>query len=239
MPGGVINTKMYFTADGKLYSLKPDAELMENSKPTDYTFDGKQLKITFPSGQVRVMTATFPNAETMVIAQKHESQRTFKRIADFSKKLEPLSLQLVTDNSSSSVTTTYDVSDYSKSPIIERLQGIWEIIAYENVPRDQAPPYGFFNDLWTIKKETVSTSRRAPPANDSVAFSFVDGKLASSGISLGGPVGSKLIWNTSFNEWGNLVLDSTYCRLILKLVSKDTANVPTVPLKIVLLSVKP
>ncbi|MBF5038736.1 hypothetical protein Q9292_10155 [Methylophilus sp. VKM B-3414] len=238
IPGGITNTKMYFTHDGKLFSLRPDAISIANFTPTDYTFDGKQLKVTFPGGQARVMTVTFPDTETMIITQKYESQRTFKRIIGFDKKLEPMSLQLVNDNSSSPAATAYDVRDYSKLPTIERLQGVWEVIAYENVLRNQAPPYGFFNDIWTIKKEAVSISRRAPPTSDSLPLTFVDGLLTSSGIGLGGPVGSKLLWNASFNEWGNLVLDSTYCRLILKLVSKDTTNVPAVPLKIVLLSVK-
>lgn len=239
MPGGVTNTKMYFTTDGKLFSLKPDAVSIANSPSTDYTFDGKQLKVTFAGGRARVMTVIFPDTETMIITQQYESQRTFKRIVGFEKKLEPMSLQLVNDNSSSPVTTVYDVRDYSKLPTVERLQGAWEVIAYENVPRSQAPPYGFFNDLWIIKKEAVSISRRTPPASDSVPFTFVDGMLTSSGIGLGGPVESKVVWNTTFNEWGNLVLDSAYCRLILKLVSKDTLNVPAVPLKIVLLSVRP
>ena len=235
MPGGVTNTKMYFTADGKLFVLKPDAVSIQDMKSADYTFDGRTLKASEAGVHSRVMTISFPDDATMVVSQRDESQRTFTRIPGFDKKLEPKSLQLVADKSNDAVRPVYDVKDYSSAPMIERLRGFWEVVAYENVPRDQAPPYGFFNDLWTIEHGKVVISRREPSAIDSVPFSYENGQFSSSGIGLGGPPGSKVSWKPSFNEWGNLVLDGPHCRMVLKLVSKSTVNLPVVPLKVVLL----
>ena len=238
MPGGVTNTKMHFTTDGHLFVLKPDVISLQGATPTDYAFDGTTLKISAPGGQTRLMKVSFPDQETMVVTQQFESQRTFKRLSSFDKKLEPESLQLVTDKSSYASPTTYDVKDYSGLSLADRLKGFWEVIAYENVPRNQAPPYGFFNDIWTIKADTVTISRRDPPATDSVTFAFVNGHISSSGIGLGGPAGSIIDWTPAFDEWGHLVLDSAYCRVVLKLISKGKESTPAVPLKVVLLRLK-
>jgi hypothetical protein len=235
LPGGVTNTKMYFTAGGKLFALEPDAVSIQDVKSADYTFDGRTLKLSEAGVQFRAMTISFPDDETMVASQRAESQRTFTRIPAFDQKLEPKSLQLVADKSNDAIRLVYDVKDYSSSPMSERLRGFWEVVAYENVPRDQAPPYGFFNDLWTIDHGKVVISRREPSAIDSVPFSYKDGQFSSSGIGLGGPPGSKVNWKPSFNEWGNLVLDGPYCRMVLKLVSKSTVNPSAVPLKVVIL----
>ena len=58
--------------------------------------------------------------------------------------------------------------------------------------------------------------------------------VESSGIGLGGPPGSKIEWVVAFNEWGQLVLDSKYCRLILKRVAINEEDVSSFPLKVVI-----
>jgi hypothetical protein len=237
MPGGVTNTKMYFTSDGRLFALRPESTSLQEATSTTYAFDGKILKVTVPGGRTRIIGVSFTDQETMVFKQQFESQRTFKKISSYEKRLEPKSLQLVVDNSNYRPTIIYDTKDQSGLSEPERIKGVWEVIALENVPQNQAPPYGYFNDLWTIDAQKVSITRRNPPAFDSVPCSLEKGHLSSSGLSLGGPAGSKVDWTFNFNEWGHLVLESSYCRVVLKLVSKSTESVPSVPLKVVLLKV--
>ena len=235
MPRGVTNTKILFSPDGKLYSLEPEETSVQNSKAVLYAFDGKQIKLLDQGRHERSIQVSFPDNETMIFTQKYESQRTFKKISSFDIKLEPRSLELVTDGSGKEASVAYDEADYSAMPIVKRLRGLWEVIAYEKVPSHQMPTYGFFNDLWTITTDAVEINRREPPEKDSVPFSIVDGSIYSSGISLGASAGSKIEWTVSFNEWGHLVLDSTYCRVILKLIQKNTTHPPSVPLKVALL----
>jgi hypothetical protein len=229
IPTGVSNVKLHFTEDGHLLSLQPDETSVARAQTVTYTFDGKQLHI-----QSRDMQVAFPDADTMVITQKFESQRTFKRLASFEQRLEPRSLQLV-GAPSDAARVTYDARDYSALPLPERVRGIWEVIAWQNVPQAQVPPYGFLNDLYTVTADQVTVARRQPPAQDAVPFQLADGLLVTSGIGLGGPPGSKVEWTPTFDDWGHLVLDGKYCRVVLKLVTKDTSATPTVPLQVVVM----
>jgi hypothetical protein len=233
IPNGVTNTKLRFTEDGHLLSMLPDHSSLTDARSTSYSFDGKHLLV-----QSRAMDVSFPDRDTMVLAQKFESQRTFKRIASFEQKLEPESLQLIATQASTAP-ISYDTRDYSALPAAERLRGTWEVLAYENVPRSQVPPYGFFNDIWTITADQVTVSMRQSPNRESVPFSMASGRLASSAIGLGGGKGSRVEWTPHFDEWGHLVLDSPYCRIVLKLLTKDTASEPAIPTKVVLLRTKP
>jgi hypothetical protein len=240
-PHGVTNTKLHFSADGKLFGMKPDEVSLVGITSTGYAVDGKKLTIQQSKGAPVVMTMNFRGADTLFLDRPGAAQRMFRRIASPDVKLEPKSLQLVRDPAvvGEASNVTYDEADYAKESPVKRIQGVWEVSAFRNVPRDQVPPYGFLNDIWVIKSDTVVVSRRNPPATDSTPFVLNDGRLSSSAISLGGSIGSKVDWTASFNEWGNLVLDSAYCELVLKLVSKNTSNVPAIPLKVVLLSAKP
>lgn len=231
MPNGVTNTKFHFTESGKLYALAPDATSLDSATPTDYAFDGKRLMVRIGSKQ-REMSVVFVDDATMALTQAHEAKRVFKRIDGFRTKLEPQSLQLVMAGDRSD-DSRYDLNDYARLPLSRRMEGMWEVIAYERMPADQLPPYGFFNDLWRIDAAAVTIYRREPPANDAVTFVF-NGKLTSSGIGLGGPVGSKIEWTPSFNEWGQLVLNSNDCRVILKRTTVGVNDVPTFPIKVVL-----
>ncbi|MFL9881372.1 hypothetical protein PQR63_23445 [Herbaspirillum rhizosphaerae] len=232
MPNGVSNQKLYFSETGKLYVLAPDQISVEGVTAVDYVFDGKQLKLNAPGAQrQREVNITFADSSTMVMTQTSEAKRIFKRVKSVETKLEPQSLQLVTDGSRSE-DSQYDRSDYSGLPAFEKVKGMWEVIAYERVPRSQMPPYGFFNDVWKIDSSAVTIFRREPVAKDAVPNMF-NGSLTSSGISLGGPIGSKIEWTTSFNEWGQLVLDSKYCRVVLKRTTAKDGDISAFPLKVV------
>jgi len=231
-PNGISNQKLYFSEAGKLYVLAPEQTSIEGVAAVGYVFDGKNLKLNTPGAQrQREVNVAFSDDDTMVLTQTYEAKRIFKRIKSFETKLEPQSLQLVTD-SSRSEDSHYDISDYSGLPAIERVKGIWEVIAYERVPSNQLPPYGFFNDVWKIDSSTVTIFRRQPVTKDAVPFTF-NGSLTSSGISLGGPIGSRIVWETAFNEWGHLVLDSKYCRLILKRSTVKEEDISSFPLKVI------
>src|SRR5262249_16725323 len=147
----------------------------------DYVFDGKQLKLNVPGAQrQREMSIVFSDDGTMVMTQTHEAKRVFKRLKGFETKLEPQSLQLVNVGARFE-DSHYDPSDFSTLSVPERVRGMWEVVAYERVPRAQLPPYGFFNDLWKIDSSAVTIFRREPAAKDAVPFEF-NGNLTSSGI---------------------------------------------------------
>ncbi len=234
-PRGVSNMKMHFTESGKMYMLAPAQVSIQDARAADYTFDGKKLKLAESGARPRIVAVSFPDDATMVVTQDDEPPRTFKKIPGFAVKLEPKSLQLVTGGSIAEA-ATYDEKDYSRLAPVKRIVGSWEVIAYERVPRSQVPPFGFLNDLWTITPAGVRVVRRGPQATDSVSVAISVDKISASGIALGGPAGTKIDWTYSFNEWGHLVLDSPYCRIILKLLSKDTDALQSVPVKVVLLT---
>jgi len=236
-PRGVTNTKLHFTADGKLFALKPDEALMEKVRATDFKLEGDRLTVLRPGARPYLVKVSFPDAETMLFTPQYASQRTFRRLSGPDVVLEPKSLQVVKLPGAAPVDEPlYDGKDYSALAPVDRLGGIWEVIAYRKVPRNQAPPYGFLNDLWTFKKESVSIASRVLNATDSVPFSYADGRVTASGVALGGRPGSKADWSVTFNNWGHLVLDRPDAQIVLKLVSKDAAAAPAIPLKIVLLS---
>lgn len=237
VPNGVTNVKMHFTADGKLYTLRPEAVTLAGAAALDYSFDGRTLVVSGKEMRQRRLAVTFPDPETMVFTQANEAQRTFKRLPSFDQKREPRSLQTLLHEGDSGAAPAYDSHDYSRLPLAERVLGVWEVQRFEKVPRDQAPPYGFLNDLWVIDRTQVTVTRRHPPATEAVPYSLAKGRLASSAISLGAPVGSRIEWTPSFNEWGHLVLDSWACRVTLKLVSKDPKASAAIPFKVVLLQV--
>lgn len=232
MPNGVSNQKLYFAETGSLYVLAPDQTSIEGLTAVSYVFDGKNLKLnTRGAQQQRVVNITFTDNNTMVMTQAYEAKRIFKRIKSVDIKLEPQSLQLVS-NGSGYEDSHYDRNDYSGLPASEKVKGMWEVIAYERVPKNQLPPYGFFNDVWKIDSSAVTIFRREPTAKDAVPNTF-NGVLTSSGIGLGGQIGSKIEWAVSFNEWGQLILDSKYCRLILKRTTAKDEDIPLFPLKVV------
>jgi hypothetical protein len=234
MPRGVANTKISFAADGKLLTLAPDETSMQKAGHAEYSFDGKQLIIKESSGPGRPARVSFPDDSTMVVLPQYESQRTFKRIPVFTAKLEPKSLQLIVTKTDHGSEVPYDNADYSKLPLAERVKGSWEVTAYENVPSRHMPPYGFTNDVWTIDGAGVTIASRMLEREEAVPFSFRGGQLESSSLALG-ERGSRIAWKVSFDEWGRLVLDSEYCRVILKLMSKQKLDPSHVPVKIVLL----
>lgn len=238
VPRGVTNTKLSFTPEGKLYSLLPDETSMQKASSMDYSFDGKQLKVNDANAAPHAMQVAFPDDQTMFVTQKYEGRRVFKRIPVFTSKLEPRSLQVVVTKNGSGAEAPYDTRDYSQLPLKDRVKGSWEVAAYENVPTRQMPPFGFFNDVWTIDGSTVTIASRMLETVDGVPFSIEGGRMHSSAIALGGPAGSKIAWKVSFDEWGRLVLDSDYCRVVLKLMSKDKIDPSQVPVKVVLLKTK-
>lgn len=239
-PRGITNTKMHFTADGKVTGVKPEGSITEKTQFGNYKFDGKRVTLLREGSQPYAVGVSFPDAETMLFSPPRASQRKFKRIAGPDVELEPKSLQLVKvpSGTSPSGEVAYDTGDYSKLPLEQRIRGVWEIISYRKVPRNQAPPYGFFNDLWVIKDNSMLITRRNPKSTNEVPYSFVTGNIMLSASILGGPTETRLEWKASFNKWGHLILDRQNVQIVLKLVSKDIAKPVDVPIKIVLLSLE-
>ena len=234
-PRGITNTKMHFTSDGKVVALKPDETLTDTARRIDYRFDGTSLTL-IQGGQSHTVGVSFPGPDTMLLSPTHTSQRRFRRIADPNIQLEPRSLQLIKVRDLSSREPAYDTQDYSALARDKRIQGVWEIIGYRKVPRNQAPPYGFFNDIWAISGDKVSITRREPQSTDTLPYSLVNDTLTLSAAVLEPTARSALQWKVSFNKWGHLVLDRPDVEITLKLISKSTDQIPQVPIKVVLLS---
>lgn len=239
-PRGITNTKMYFTADGKVTGIKPDERITEKTQFGNYKFDGKRVTLTREGSQPYAVGVSFPDSETMLFSPPHASQRKFKRIAGPNIELEPKSLQLVKVSSGAfpAGETAYDTGDYSKLPLEQRIRGVWEIISYRKVPRNQAPPYGFFNDLWVIKDNSILITRRNAKGPNELPYSLVTNNIMLSASVLGGPTETRLEWKASFDKWGHLILDRQNAQIVFKLISKDTAKTADVPIKIVLLSLE-
>jgi len=237
-PRGIINTKMYFTANGKLTGLKPDEVVTEKTRFADYKFDGKSVTLLSEGNPPYTVGVSFPDFETMLFSPPNASQRKFKRLAGPNIEIEPRSLQLIklpASSATSAAEVSYDTNDYSGLPVEKRIQGTWEIIAYRRVPRNQAPPYGFLNDLWEIKSDTILITRRDPKGTETQTYSWANGNILVSGAVLDRRSEAKLKWKPSFNKWGHLVLDWDNAQIVFKLVSKNINQAPNVPVKIVLL----
>lgn len=235
-PRGISNIRLFFTPDGELYSIFPDQTFSDSIPSVKYEFNGNTLSVLPGGGDSVILNVTFRDSSTMVFNPEIAARRIFKRIYDpdnLNKTIELKSLQLV--NTGEMLTDTgglkYDDSDYSSMPLKERIIGVWETIEYTDVPNGEMPPYGFPNDIWIIKIKELINIHRASKDTSIVKYQLTD----SSEIILNADDQNVAMWKVYFNQWGHLVFDGGNGAMLLKLVSRDTENIPNIPLKIVLL----
>jgi hypothetical protein len=181
---------------------------------------------------------SFSNAETMLFKPQYASTRRFQKLSGPNVLLEPKSLQLIQTNTGTVPTNVqdavkYDTADYSALPLIKRIEGIWEVMGYRYISPHQLPPYGFFNDIWTIDGGKVNLYLQAQQKSGSFSYVLNNKDLVLTNAS-GQGKSTGLTWSISFDEWGHMQLSSGDGDIVFKLVSKATKGTVELPVKIVL-----
>jgi hypothetical protein len=236
-PCGITNLRLYFTQEGKLFNIFPDEILSDSTQSVKYNFEQNKLKILHENQEPYIINVSFKDSSTMIFTFEMSSLRIFKRMPEpdaANKIIETKSLQLVNTGSATkntSMENIYDSSEFSSVPIRERINGVWEIVEYQNVPAHEMPPYGFLNDIWKIKNNEMEIINRATRDTTKLKYLLTDNES----IILTATDGSKQILKISFNQWGQMILNFGDGIIILKLVTKDINKVPFIPLKVVLL----
>lgn len=235
-PTGVEARKENYSSDGHLCMIAADATRISPAMPClDYRIAGHQRIVTDSDGESYTATFAFPDPNTLVVTQDGGSVWHYARLVGanaVARKLEPLSVEILkTQREFPSV--SYDTHDYTALPPDQRLVGVWEVVAHANVDPTEAPPYGFFNDIWIFDGKTMSHIQRPQSSNAIVADAGLPYTIKGHAIASDGMPAIKF----SFNAWGHLIMDLNGATIRLKLVSKHVTTPPPLPpLKIVLTS---
>jgi hypothetical protein len=231
-PHGMPNQKVYFTGDGKIYLIAPDARLTSETAVAQYEFDGKTRKVTLPDGSVRTNPVTI-DGDTMRVSLETGETLTYRRLTGeraYDRELAPISVErIATKDQHYPADPTYDTADYSKQPPAQRIRGIWEVVRWSHTHGGDTPPYGFPNDKYVITDQQIAQI----PANETkITLPSQTSKYQVKGDTL--VVGDQT-WKFSFDRWQRLVITRSDGELTLRLIQKATATIPEVPIKITLL----
>jgi hypothetical protein len=255
-PVGVINARNYFdAASSKLYTSLPDAEELPNtdkekevSGAVSYECEQGVLSLDLPQSKSYAPTTTVTtikaiNEDQLIVSIETHSEFFGTNVTeqiytkDFfqskGERFEPVSIQVLMndENDLNVLDVEYDQKDYSDLSLNERMIGVWEVNRYQNVERQDMPPYGFLNDIYTIKQDEICLLVRYRP-EESICMPY---KLR--GQSMSRPMGENdYVEQVSFNEWGHLEFSNGLITQSLKLISKDISKHPEMPLKVVLTS---
>lgn len=235
-PAGIEARKENYSSDGHLCMISADASAISADTPClAYRIDGDQRIVTDVAGRSYTATIAFPDPNTLIVTQDGGSVWHYARLVGanaVARKLEPLSVEILkTQREFPSV--SYDTHDYTALPPDQRLVGVWEVVAHANVDPTEAPPYGFFNDIWIFDGKTMSHIQRPQSSNAIVADAGLPYTIKGHAIASDGMPAIKF----SFNAWGHLIMDLNGATIRLKLVSKHVTTPPPLPpLKIVLTS---
>ena len=231
-PRGFSNHKVYYTPDGKVFILEPDEALSITSVAFRYRFDGKALTLVTPGGEEHTTSAAI-KGDIMTVDTEGGGTFTYRRMSGhrpWDRQLEPRSLLILKSNDGQyAPEPRYDTRDYSKQPMAERVRGVWEVVGYSRVEPRELPPYGFPNDKYVFDGRRVSMM----PPNVSNVDPDRSGVYQIRGNAI--HVDDER-WTLSFNRWGHMVLDQGEFVVTLKLISKKTATIPIIPVRIALLA---
>ena len=229
-PHGIVNHKLYFTADGRMYIIAPDEKLQPDDMSVSYTFENDVRTLTLPGGEVHRSSVVI-DGDTMRIKTEDGVTFRYKRLNGthaFDKELEPHSVEVLdVPGESPAPAPRYDTRDYSKQPLGQRIRGVWEVMRYSGV-KFQPPQEGFPNDKYII---TATEVAMIPPTSTRIEGES-HGKYQLNGSTMVVDDGS--MWTISFNRWNRLVLKRDDAELTMRLVSKDTSTIPALPVRIVL-----
>jgi hypothetical protein len=227
-PHGMLNQKLYFSKDGKIFLLRPDEKLTADIPSAPYSFDGKTRKVTLPDGQVRTDPARI-SGDSLSVTMPDGQQLTYRRVTGpnaAERRFAPLSVETVS-GSSSPTEPKYDEADYSKQPLAERVRGVWEVVRYAKLS-GEVPEHGFANDKYVIDgKQVAILVPGATTAGDRRPYDLADDSML---VKSDTPE----TWSVSFNEWQQLVLTRNDAEVTLRLVQKPTSPIPALPTRIAL-----
>lgn len=225
-PRGMVNQKLYFSKDGRIFLLRPEEKLTADIPSAAYEFDGKVRKVTLPDGNVRTDPAQV-TGDTLSVTMPDGQQLTYRRItgADAEQRtFAPMSVEVVASGKPPAPEPKYDESDHSQQPLAERLRGVWEVVRYAKVSGD-IPPHGFTNEKYVIDdKQIAIVAPDAKSADRKLPYRILGESL----------VVGEATWSVTFNQWQQLVLTREDAEVTLRLIQKSTASVPLLPTKIAL-----
>src|SRR4051812_2354648 len=157
-PHGIINHKLYFTADGRMFIIAPDEKLEPTNPSVQYTFDGNVRTLTLPGGEVHQSQVAL-SGDTMLVKTEDGVTFTYRRLKGdrpFDRQIEPRSVEVLSVPDSDPIAAPkYDSTDYSKKPLGQRIRGVWEVVQYRAV-KFEAPAEGFPNDKYIITADQVA-----------------------------------------------------------------------------------
>ena len=229
-PHGIVNHKLYFTADGRMFIIAPDEKLEQANQPVQYTFDGSVRTLMLPGGETHHSEIALAG-DTMRVKTEDGVTFTYRRLSGdraFDKQIEPRSVEILSVPGQDQTTAPkYDTTDYSKQPLASRIRGVWEVVQYRGV-KFEPPAEGFPNDKYVI---TATDVAMIPPTATKVEGES-HGKYRLEGNTMVIDDGSR--WTVSFNPWQRLVLKREDAELTMRLISKNTSAIPALPIRIVL-----
>ncbi len=229
-PHGIINHKLYFTADGRMFIIAPDEKLAAADAPVTYTFDGSVRTLTLPGGEKHQSQIAL-DGNTMRVKTEDGVTFTYRKMTGdrpFDRLIEPRSVEVLSvPGEDPTPSPKYDATDYSKQPLARRIRGVWEVVQYSGV-KFQPPQEGFPNDKYIITADQVAM---VPPTATQIEGES-QGKYRLDGNTIVVDDGSK--WRVSFNQWQRMILKREDAELTLRLISKKTDSIPVLPVRIVL-----
>jgi len=251
-PMGVINSRWFFdTKKSLVYTSQPDTVggmVADESKGIKYDCDVNIIDLNIQAKSTYTPYSTITSIQSITTSQlilnietssdlfgtnTTEQIYTRNHFKSDGDRFEPVSIQVLQyeNNDLGILDLEYDDEDYSDQPLKERILGVWEVNRYKNFPRQEMPPYGHLNDVYTIKKNNICIRKRYPP-EQSVCYQYIlNGNLLTWIMD-----SSQYSDTISFNEWGHLELDNKVTVQSLKLITKDVTAKPQLPLKVVLTS---
>lgn len=239
-PFGVVTRKEYYSANGKLYILGSNEKLTNTVEFLKYSFDGMNRKVIVDPTKTVETKVDFKNKDLFSLKFSEKEKWTYRRIGEreaCDEDVEPISVQVIAMKNPDAQQTTldidYDENDYSELSFEERIQGIWEVNQRYGVKRTDLPPYGYSNELYIFvnnKFYTLYAGEITLEGKKPLNYSLKSGNIY---FYLHDAADKNNKMTFSYNDWGHLVLKSNESGVSLKLLSKNTKNIPLIPTKII------
>lgn len=226
-PRGMVNQKLYFSKDGRIFLLRPEEKLTPDIPSAAYVFDGKTRKVTLPDGQVRNDPAQI-TGDTLNVTMPDGQQLTYRRVTG-DQTFAPMSVEVVSTGKSPAPEPKYDDADHSQQPTAERIRGVWEVVRYAKVS-GEIPAQGFPNEKYVIDaKQIAIIPPDAKTTDHRLPYEIAGDSML---VAAGGDAPST--WSVSFNQWQQLVLTREDAEVTLRLIQKSTESIPVLPTKVAL-----
>ncbi len=241
-PQGTINSKWFFDS----INLKAHLHDIDSKNIVDYNCQENQIvfsKDNKPVFTLKIISIENDYLKTSITQQSmlfgdRTTYQTFTRnyFQCISQDFEPISIEVLIGNQNNKqiymLDIKYDEENYNHLTLDKKIIGVWEVNKYDNMPRNELPPYGLLNDIYIISKNKICIISRY----DTDTKSCLDYSLDKNNLIRKYDTNS-IVDSISFNKWGHLVLSRFGVNLSLKLLSKDLEEEPVVPIKVVLVSI--